>query len=95
MAYYTYILTNSLSTVLYIGVTNNLESRLLQHRRKEMPGFTSMYNVSKLVYYETFDQVLDAIAREKQLKGWTRAKKAWLVETENREWQDLSEDWSR
>ena len=79
--------------MLYIGVTNNLEARLLQHRRKELPGFTSRYNVHKLVYYETFDYVLDAIAREKQLKGWTRAKKASLVETENREWKDLSADW--
>jgi putative endonuclease len=93
MPYYTYIVTNSLSTVLYIGVTNNLESRLLQHRRKETPGFTSKYNVNKLVFYETYDHVLDAIAREKQLKGWTRKKKAWLVETVNKEWSDLSTDW--
>jgi putative endonuclease len=95
MPYYTYILTNSLSTVLYIGVTNNLEARLLQHRGKETPGFTSRYNVNKLVYYETFDYVLDAIAREKQLKGCRRAKKAWLVETVNKEWKDLSADWYR
>jgi putative endonuclease len=95
MSYYTYILTNSLSTVIYIGVTNNLEARLLQHRRKETSGFTSRYNVNKLVYYETFDYVLDAIAREKQLKGWTRKKKAWLIETVNKEWVDLSADWYR
>jgi putative endonuclease len=95
MPYYTYILTNSTSTVLYIGVTNNLEARLLQHRQKETPGFTSRYNLNKLVYYETYDHVVDAIAREKQLKGWRRAKKAWLVEMINREWADLSADWYR
>jgi putative endonuclease len=73
-------------------MTNNLDARLLQHRRKEAPGFTSRYNVNKLVHYEMFDYVLDAIAREKQLEGWARAKKVALVAMENREWSDLSAD---
>ena len=81
--------------MLYIGVTNNLEARLLQHRRGETPGFTSRYNVHKLVYYEAYDYVTDAIAREKQLKGWRRSKKASLVETMNKDWKDLSADWYR
>ncbi len=93
MPYYTYILSNGLSTVLYVGVTNNLEARLLQHRHKETPGFTSRYNVNRLVYDETFDRPNDAIAREKQLKGWRRSKKVSLIETVNRGWNDLSADW--
>ncbi len=95
MPYYTYILSSGLSTVLYVGVTNNLEARLLQHRHKETPGFTSQYNVNKLVYYETCDRPNDAIAREKQLKGWRRSKKVSLIETVNRGWNDLSADWYR
>ena len=93
MQYYVYIMTNSLSTVLYIGMTNNLERRVWEHRHKLVPGFTSKYNVNKLVYFEETSDVREAIYREKQLKGWTRARKAQLVATMNPEWQDWSADW--
>lgn len=93
MAYYVYIATNSLSTVLYVGVTNDLERRISEHKHKLVPGFTSRYNVNKLVYFEDANDVREAIAREKQLKGWRRSRKVELVETMNREWRDLSADW--
>lgn len=91
MAYYVYIA--SLSTVLYVGVTNDLERRISEHKHKLVPGFTSRYNVNKLVYFEDANDVREAIAREKQLKGWRRSRKVELVETMNREWRDLSADW--
>ena len=94
MTYYTYILTNWNNKVMYIGVTNNLERRLYEHRHHVMDGFTSKYNVGKLVYYESTDDVTAAIVREKQLKGWKRARKNALVESTNPTWRDLSEDWN-
>ncbi len=90
--YYVYIMTNKYHTVLYTGVTNDLAKRAWQHREKATPGFTSRYNVVKLVYYEAFDDVRDAIAREKQIKGGSRRKKVDLVNSMNSEWRDLYED---
>ena len=90
--YYVYILTNWSNKVMYIGVTNNLERRLYEHRNNLVKGFTERYNVHKLVYYEYTQSAYAAISREKQLKCWTRAKKNELVETKNPEWKDLSKD---
>lgn len=90
--FYVYILTTENNKVMYIGVTNNLERRLAEHKSRTIPGFTQKYNVHKLVYYEYFDDIKAAIAREKQLKGWIRAKKNALVETENPEWKEISLD---
>ena len=92
MTYYTYILTNWNNKVMYIGMTNNLERRLYEHRHHVVAGFTCKYNVCKLVYYESTDDVKAAIMREKQLKGWIRARKNALVESTNPTWRDLSED---
>ena len=92
--YYVYILTNNRGNVMYIGMTNNLERRLAEHRSGETPGFTSEYQVHKLVHCEEFQCVEDAIAREKQLKGWRRAKKNALVERENPLWLDLTSSWN-
>ncbi len=90
--YYVYIMTNHSGT-LYTGVTNNLERRLYEHRNGITPGFTSTYKITRLVYCETFTEIQQAIAREKQIKGWSRAKKVALIESINREWKDLSADW--
>jgi putative endonuclease len=89
--YYVYMLTNERRTVLYIGVTGDLQSRLRQHQAAERPGFTQRYRVNRLVHYETYPDILTAIAREKKLKSWTRAKKNAVVETANAKWNDLSE----
>ncbi len=91
--YFVYILTNQHGNVMYIGVTNNLERRLLEHKQELVDGFSKRYHVHKLVYVEQTNSIESAIAREKQLKGWTRAKKNALVETLNPAWRDLSEDW--
>ena len=93
MNYYVYILTNKSDHVMYIGVTNNLERRVYEHKQELIEGFTKRYHVHKLVYFETTTDVRSAIEREKQLKGWRRARKNELVETLNPEWLDLSEDW--
>ena len=93
MNYYVYILTNKSDHVMYIGVTNNLERRVYEHKQELIEGFTKRYHVNKLVYFETTTDVRSAIEREKQLKGWRRARKNELVETLNPEWLDLSEDW--
>ncbi len=86
---YTYILTNSRHTVLYIGVTSCLEKRLYEHRNHLIPGFTSKYKLHKLVYYEHYINIEDAIMREKQLKGKTRAKKESLIDSQNPTWKEL------
>ena len=91
--YYVYILTNRYNKVLYIGVTNNLERRLFEHRNPATDSFACRYNTDKLVYYEVTDDVKSAIAREKQIKGWTRSKKDALISAMNSDWRDLSEDW--
>lgn len=88
-SYYVYIMTNP-SRTLYVGVTNDLERRVQQHRLKQIPGFTAKYNITKLVYYEETGDVLAAIAREKAIKGWLRTKKIALIESVNPKWQDLS-----
>jgi putative endonuclease len=90
--HYVYIMTNR-SRTLYTGVTNNLERRVHEHKNKMVPGFTSKYNITQLVCFEECPDVREAIAREKQIKGWLRAKKIALVESVNPEWQDLSADW--
>jgi len=92
--YYVYILTNK-SKTLYIGVTNDLNRRLFEHKNKIIEGFTKKYNIGKLVYYETFTDPNEAIKREKQIKGWLGIKKINLIETLNPEWKDLSEEWKR
>ncbi len=89
--YYVYILTNKTDKVMYIGVTNDIVRRVYEHRNHMIDGFTAKYNVTKLVYVESALDVRDAIQREKQLKGWTRAKKNALVETVNPKWEDLWE----
>ena len=90
--YYIYILTNRHHTVLYIGVTGNLVKRIWQHKQKEIEGFTKRYNVNRLIYFEEYQWVYDAIEREKQLKGWTRKKKENLIEKLNPDWFDLFEE---
>ena len=87
--YYVYILTNK-SRTLYVGMTNNLERRVYEHKNKLVPGFTSKYNLDILLYYEQTADVISAIAREKQIKGWTRSKKIALIESQNPKWLDLS-----
>lgn len=90
MPYYIYILTNK-SNTLYTGVTNNLERRLYEHKHKMLPGFTTLYNLNKLIYYAEFDRIEEAIAAEKKIKGWTRKKKMELIKTINPEFRDLLE----
>ncbi|SFQ72386.1 GIY-YIG nuclease family protein [Hymenobacter arizonensis] len=90
-AYYVYLLTNANHTVLYIGVTNNLTRRVAEHKAGMHQGFTKKYNVHKLVHFETFPDVNAAIAREKQLKAGSRAKKLALVHINNPTWQELAE----
>ena len=87
--YYVYLLTNWNNKVMYVGVTNNLERRLYEHKHKLVEGFTQKYNVDKLVYFETTTDVLAAIEREKQIKKWRREKKNQLVVGVNPEWKDL------
>ena len=94
MVYHVYIMASE-SSVLYIGVTNHFEFRTAQHKQKQVPGFMSIYNVTKLVYFEPFGDVRNAIAREKQLKRWRRAKKVALIKSVNPTWRDLSEDFPR
>ena len=89
--YSVYIMTNE-SRTLYIGVTNDLARRMQEHKQKLVPGFTSKYNIAQLVWYENFGRPSDAIAREKQLKGWRREKKLALIRSLNPSWQDLSRD---
>ena len=91
--YYVYIMTNA-SRTLYTGFTNNLERRVIEHKNHLVDGFTTKYKITKLVYFEETDDVIAAIAREKQIKGWLRRKKVALIESVNPEWQDLSSKWN-
>ena len=91
--YYVYILSNQKNGVLYIGMTNNLERRMFEHKNKLVDGFTEKYKLSKLVYFEMYPQVKDAILREKRLKKWKRQWKINLIEEENSNWTDLAFDW--
>ena len=87
--YFVYILSNRSNSVVYVGVTNNLERRLYEHKNGLFDGFTKKYNVHKLVYYEYTTDIKSAIAREKQIKGWRRSKKNDLINSKNPEWKDL------
>ena len=87
--YYVYILTNEYHTVLYTGVTNDLVRRCFEHKEKKNKGFTRKYNVNKLIYFEEFDHIEEAILREKQLKGYSRSKKVALIDTFNNEWINI------
>ena len=93
MGGFIYILTTNDHKVLYIGVTNNLWRRLYEHKMGMVEGFTRRYGIHQLVYYEQYNDIEAAIKREKQLKGWKRIKKEWLINTLNPEWKDLSEEW--
>ena len=88
MEYYVYIIA-SVAKTLYVGVTRDLERRMNQHRMKAFPGFSSRYNVSRLVYYESTNDIREAIAREKQIKAWRRRKKTALVNAANPHWEEL------
>ena len=90
--YFVYIMTNRTHT-LYIGVTNDLERRVYEHRHKLVSGFTSRYAIDRLVYFEETDDISAAIAREKELKGWLRARKIALIESVNPRWEDLARKW--
>ena len=93
--YHVYILTNQYHTVLYTGFTGKGIFRIEEHKIKSTPGFTTMYKVDKLVYIEQFDDVYKAIAREKQIKRWSRQKKIVLIESINPKWIDLYEDFKK
>ena len=90
--YYIYILTNNNNTVLYTGVTNNIVRRGYEHKDKLVKGFTSKYNVDKLVYFDSTNEAIVAIEREKQIKGWTKKKKIKLISSINPNWNDLYKD---
>ena len=90
-----YIITNYSNTVLYTGVTNNLERRVYEHKHKLIKGFSSKYNLNKLVYFEVGPDIRAAISREKQIKAGSRAKKIALIEAVNSTWKDLSAEWYR
>ena len=91
--YYVYLLTNWNNKVLYTGVTNDLNRRIFEHKNGLVDGFTKKYNIHKLVYFDSTTDVKVAIEREKQIKGWTRAKKNDLITSINPDWKDLSLDW--
>ena len=90
--YYVYVLTNKRNTVLYTGITNNLKRRVYEHKEKLVNGFTKKYNITKLVYYEVFEDPENAILREKQIKAGSRQRKIDLINTKNRGWMDLYEE---
>ncbi|OIO01169.1 excinuclease ABC subunit C [Candidatus Desantisbacteria bacterium CG_4_10_14_0_8_um_filter_48_22] len=87
--YYIYIMTNKGNTVLYTGVTNDLKRRVCEHKEKLAEGFTKKYNAVKLVYHEVFNDIRDAITREKQIKGGSRRKKIDMINSFNKKWKDL------
>jgi putative endonuclease len=90
--YYVYIMASQ-SRTLYVGVTNNLERRVHEHKQKSGDSFTARYNITRLVWYAETYEVIEAITKEKEIKGWLRAKKKSLIEEANPDWRDLSEDW--
>lgn len=92
MSYFVYILASERNGTLYIGVTNDLKRRVYEHKTKASDGFTKKYNVTKLVYFETFSDPSTAIAREKQMKKWNRLWKIREIEKVNKVWRDLYED---
>ena len=90
--YYVYIMTNTMNSVLYTGVTSDLEKRVYEHKLKLIEGFTKKYNVDKLVYFEVFDDINEAIGREKQIKSGSRQRKIDLIVNMNPSWKDLSSE---
>jgi putative endonuclease len=90
--FYIYIMTNKGNNVLYTGVTNDLKRRVYEHKEKLVEGFTKKYNITKLVYYEIYNDIENAILREKQIKGGSRQKKVKLINSMNKDWQDLYEE---
>ncbi|TQD39752.1 GIY-YIG nuclease family protein [Haloflavibacter putidus] len=91
---YVYILTNKVKGTLYVGVTGNIERRIFEHKNKLIEGFTKKYNLKKLVFYQEFSQIGEALKREKQLKNWKRQWKIELIEEKNKEWEDLASNWN-
>ncbi len=91
--YFVYLLTSWDGNVMYVGITNDLQRRVSEHKNKLLSGFTKRYNVDRLVYFEETNDVNAAILREKEIKKWRREKKDKLVAVINPEWKDLSEDW--
>ena len=89
--YYVYIMANK-NRRIYAGVTNDIDRRTYEHKAHEVEGFTKKYNIDRLVYFEEYGEVWDAIAREKQIKSWRREKKVWLIETVNPNWDDWGSD---
>ena len=86
---------SNISKMLYTGVTNDPEHRVVQHKTKEVDGFTKRYNIHRFVYFEEFGDIRDAIAREKQIKSWLRVKKVALIESVNPDWKDLAPEWMK
>jgi putative endonuclease len=91
MGYYAYILASRKDGAIYVGVTNDIVRRIYEHRTKVVQGFTSKYNITRLVWFEIYDDPISAISREKELKKWKRAWKVQLIETQNPRWDDLYE----
>ena len=91
--YYVYIITNKKNGTLYIGMSNDLERRIYEHKSMLIDGFTKKYNLDRLVYFECYQYVNDAILREKRLKKWKRQWKINLIEKDNANWNDLAKDW--
>jgi putative endonuclease len=91
--FYVYMVQSASRRALYIGMTNNLRKRIFQHKTHAFEGFSDDYNATRLVFWERFEDVRNAIDREKQLKGWRREKKLWLVAQMNPKWRDLAADW--
>ena len=92
-SYYVYILASKRNGTLYTGVTNDLERRIVEHKNNTIKGFTSKYKVYQLVYFEETNDINEALAHEKRIKGWLRKKKISLIESTNPEWKDLAKDW--
>ena len=90
--FYVYVLGSKTGT-LYVGVTNDIERRVHEHKHHLIPGFTDKYNVDRLLYFETTNDPISAISKEKQIKKWSREKKVALIDSMNAAWDDLSEDW--
>ena len=90
--YYVYIMTNKINSTLYTGATNDLKRRVFEHKNKLLEGFTKKYNIDKLLFYEAYDDINNASAREKQIKGGSREKKIKLVEEINSKWSDLYDE---
>ena len=90
--YFTYIVASK-SRTLYVGMTSDLVKRVFQHKQKTYAGFTARYNCNRLVWFERLTEVSEAIRREKEIKGWTRARKIAIIELANPTWEDLSESW--